>query len=49
MQQRAIPRRRATLALLAIVAALATTIPLAGATHGAGKPVTQYFLCPPIC
>jgi hypothetical protein len=46
--QRAIPRRRATLALLAIVAAVAAT-PFAGATHNAAKPVKQYFLCPPIC
>ena len=46
--QRAIPRRRAVLALLAIVAAVATT-PFAGATQGAAKPVKQYYLCPPIC
>jgi hypothetical protein len=46
--QRAIPRRRATLALLAIVAAVATT-PFAGATHSAAKPVKQYSWCPPLC
>ena len=44
--QRAIPQRRAILALLAIVAAVATT-PFAGATHSV-KPV-KYYWCPPIC
>jgi len=49
MMQRAIPRRRATtLALLAIVAAVATT-PFAGATHSAAKPMTPYSWCPPMC
>lgn len=46
--QRAIPQRRAVLALLAIVAAVATT-PFAGATHVAAKPVKQYTWCPPAC
>ena len=48
MMQRAIPRRRATLALLAIVAAVASA-PFAGATHTAAKPVKQHYLCPPVC
>jgi hypothetical protein len=46
--QRAIPRRRAILALLAIVAAVATT-PFDGATHSTAKPVKQYSWCPPVC
>ena len=46
--QRAIPRRRAIVALLAIVA-LGTAAPFAGTTHSAVKPVKQYYLCPPVC
>jgi hypothetical protein len=46
--QRAATQRRATLALLAVVAAVATT-PFAGATHSAAKPVKQYSWCPPAC
>jgi hypothetical protein len=46
--QRAIPRRRATLALLAVVAAVAT-MPFAGVTHSAAKPMKQYSWCPPVC
>ncbi len=45
--QRAIPRRRAILALLATVAAVATT-PFAGATHSAAAKAPRH-LCPPIC
>jgi hypothetical protein len=46
--ERAVPQRRAILALLAIVTAVATT-PFAGATHSAAKPVKQYSWCPPMC
>ena len=46
--QRAIPQRRMTIALLAIVAAVAAA-PFAGATHSAAKPVKQYSWCPPNC
>jgi hypothetical protein len=46
--QRAIPQRRAIMALLAIVAAVATT-PFAGATHSAAKTMKQYSWCPPNC
>ena len=46
--QRAIPQRRAVLALLAIVAAVATT-PFAGATHVAAKRVKQATWFPLSC
>ncbi len=46
--QRAIPQRCAVLALLAIVAAVATT-PFAGAAHVAAKPLKQYTWSPPAC
>jgi hypothetical protein len=47
--QRAIPRRHATLALLAVVAAVVTT-PFAAATHSAAKSVKQHYSwCPPNC
>jgi hypothetical protein len=46
--QRAIPRRRAVLALLAVVAAIASApdIGVNGAAHSAR---TQYSWCPPAC
>ena len=48
--QRAIPQRRMTIALLAIVAAVATA-PFAGATGSASAShaAKHYYLCPPVC
>ena len=45
--QRAIPRRRATLALLAIVAAMATA-PFAGSNVSTNT-VRTHSWCPPMC